>query len=31
MNFDAEHFFDGFAANKKYAIAIVKEAMAAEL
>ncbi len=29
VHFDAEHFFDGFAANKKYAILIVKEAMAA--
>jgi 2-isopropylmalate synthase len=29
VHFDAEHFFDGFAANKKYAISIVKEAMAA--
>ena len=28
VHFDAEHFFDGFAANKKYAISIVKEAMA---
>ena len=29
VHFDAEHFFDGFAANKKYAISIVKEAIAA--
>ncbi len=28
VHFDAEHFFDGFAANKKYAISIVQEARA---
>ena len=27
VHFDAEHFFDGFAANKAYSISIVKEAM----
>ena len=29
VHFDAEHFFDGFAANKKYSFSIVKEAIAA--
>ena len=29
VHFDAEHFFDGYAANKKYSISIVKEAIAA--
>ena len=29
VHFDAEHFFDGFTANKKYSISIVKEAFTA--
>ena len=29
VHFDAEHFFDGYAANRKYSISIVKEAIAA--
>ena len=29
VHFDAEHFFDGFVANKSYALSIVKEAMSA--
>ena len=29
VHFDAEHFFDGYAANREYSISIVKEATAA--